>query len=280
MRLSMRLLLMLSFVIALLPTPALAGDPLARPVDPKACEHLDRGNNLYDAGSFKEAIDEYKAGETIEPDPVFDFNLGQAQRQLGMYREALWHYDRFIHKGQPTGRLRAAVVAFMDEMRTHLENKAQSMPPTGREPSGEPIANPPSATTVPAHSSLIATPPASPTGSTVDVTRPIDRDESPDWIGWSATGSGVAALAISGVLFYRASQLNNQGDSESNMETRQHLYDQANSRDLAGAIVAISGAALTAVGVIRLTLHHRARTQASIITINVSSYGVLATGAF
>src|SRR5882724_9357480 len=120
MCLSMRLLVIFCFVVASLPTPALAGDPLARPLDPKACGHLDRGNNLYDAGSFKEAIDEYKAGETIEPAPVFDFNLGQAHRQLGLYREALWHYDRFVNKGEPTGRLRDAVIAFMAEMRTHL----------------------------------------------------------------------------------------------------------------------------------------------------------------
>jgi tetratricopeptide (TPR) repeat protein len=258
--------MMVSFAIASQSIPALAGNPLARPDNPKACEHLDRGNNLYDAGSFKEAIDEYKAGELIEPAPVFDYNLGQSHRQLGLYREALWHYDRFLHKGQPTGRLRDAVIAFMAEMRAHLENKAQSMPPTGREPSTEP---PP--TVIPQ--------PASP-ASRGEVTRSADRDDSPDWLGWSFTGSGIVALGVSGALFYRASQLNKQGDSESNMGTRQHLYDQASSRNLAGAIVGITGAAMTAVGAIRLTLHHRSGSQPSAFQLGINSRGLFAAGSF
>ena len=268
MRLSMQLLLMmLVFVIVSLPVAALAGNPLARPVDRKACEHLDRGNNLYDAGSFKEAIEEYKAGETIEPASVFDFNLGQAQRQLGMYREALWHYDRFLHKGQPVGQLRDAVIAFMSEMRVHLENKAQSMQPIGREPSAEP---PPA---VPRQ--------GAPTTSTADVTRPADRDSSPDWLGWSITGAGVVAVGASGFLFYRASQLNHQGDSKPNMAERQHLYDQASARNLAGAVAGGVGAAMASVGIIRVLLHYHPTTpQWSAIHITINSRGVFAVGSF
>lgn len=36
-------------------------------------------------------IVEYNAGALVEPAPVFDYNLGQSYRQLGKYREALWH---------------------------------------------------------------------------------------------------------------------------------------------------------------------------------------------
>jgi tetratricopeptide (TPR) repeat protein len=257
---------MVSFAIASQSIPALAGNPLARPDNSQACEHLDRGNNLYDAGSFKEAIDEYKAGEIIESAPVFDYNLGQSHRQLVLYREALWHYDRFLHKGQPTGRLRDAVISFMAEMRAHLENKAQSMPPTGREPSTEP---PPSLIQHPA-----------PTASNTGVTRSAEQSDSPDWLGWSLTGSGVVALGVSGVLLYRASQLNKQGDSESNMGTRQHLYDQASSRNLAGAIVGITGAAMAAVGTIRLTLRHRPNSPSIAAQLGINGRGVFAAGSF
>lgn len=257
---------LVSFAIALLPRSALAGDPLARPDNFKACEHLDRGNNLYDAGAFKEAIDEYKAGEIIDSAPVFDYNLGQAHRQLGLYREALWHYDRFLNKGKPTGRLRDAVIAFMAEMRAHLENKAQSMPPTGREPSAEP---PPPVTRQ-----------STPLAGTPDVTRPFERDDSADWVGWSVAGSGVVALGVSGFLFYRASQLNKQGDSEANMGARQHLYDQASSRNVAGAIVGIAGAALTASGAIKLAFRGRSSSQTSAIKVGISGRGIFAAGSF
>lgn len=257
---------LVSFAVLSLPRSALAGDPLARPDNPKACEHLDRANSLYDIGAFKEAIVEYKAGEMIDPAPVFDYNLGQSHRQLGLYREALWHYDRFLHKGQPTGRLRDAVIAFMAEMRTHLQNRAQSMPPTGREPSAEPLPDATRQTSLPR--------------TTADATRPVDRNESPDWLGWSVTGSGLVALGVSSVLFYRASQLNRQGDSESNMGTRQHLYDQASSRNLAGGIVGITGAALTIVGAVRLTLHHGPPSQSIAINLGIINRGILAAGSF
>lgn len=256
---------MMSFAMASLSLSALAGNPLARPDDPRACEHLDRGNNLYDAGSFKEAIDEYKAGELIEPAPVFDYNLGQSHRQLGLYREALWHYDRFLHKGQPTGRLRDAVISFMAEMRAHLENKAQSMLPTSREPSAELLPTTTQRTAPPIR--------------TADVPRPVDRNDSPDWLGWGLTGSGVVALGTGGVLFYRASQLNKQGDSESNMGTRQHLYDQASSRNLAGAIVGTTGVALTIFGAVRLALH-RLPSQSTAFNIGMTNRGVFAAGSF
>lgn len=258
-------IVIVAFAIASQSIPAFAENPLARPDNPKACEHLDRGNNLYDAGSFKEAIDEYKAGVILEPAPVFDYNLGQSHRQLGRYREALWHYDRFLHKGQPTGRLRDAVIAFMAELRAHLENKAQSMPPTGREPS---IERAPTEIQQPA------------AASGAGVARSDARDDSPDWVGWSLTASGVVALGVTGALLYRASQLNEQGDSESNMNTRQHLYDQASSRTLAGTIVGITGLALTAVGTIKLTLHHRSGSKSSAVKLGIDSRGLFAAGSF
>src|SRR5690348_7410836 len=92
---------LISFIVA---SKAVAGfaDPLGKPSKTEARDHLDRGNNLYNIGSFEDAIIEYKAGALIEPAPVFDYNLGQSYRQLGKYQEALWHYDRFLNKGQPT----------------------------------------------------------------------------------------------------------------------------------------------------------------------------------
>jgi len=90
---------------------AFAGNPLARPTKREARGHLDRGNKLYNLRSFDEAIAEFKAGAIIEAVPVFDYNLGQAYRQLGKYEDALWHYDRFLNYGHPTGQLLDAVTA-------------------------------------------------------------------------------------------------------------------------------------------------------------------------
>jgi hypothetical protein len=90
----------------------------------------------------------------------------------------------------------------------------------------------------------------------------------------------VAAVAVSGVLFYRASQLNKQGDSEANMASRQHLYDQASSRNLTGAIVGITGAVVIAAGIIKLAWHHHSLPQPTAITISINSRGIFAAGRF
>lgn len=132
---------LVSLLVLSMSASAYAGDPLARPASHEARDHLHRGNKLYNVGSFEQAIAEYKAGSLIEPAPVFDYNLGQAHRQLGKYHEALWHYDRFLHRGQPTGELRDAVIAFMAQMRAHLEKQAQQMPPTVPVPEGSSFAD-------------------------------------------------------------------------------------------------------------------------------------------
>src|SRR5882724_11088677 len=117
MRLILRWLVVIAcFVGVFGGNAAFAGKPLARPTNHEACEHLDRGNKLYNLRSFDEAIREFKAGALIESAPVFDYNLGQAYRQLGKYKDALWHYDRFLNYGRPTGELLDAVTGFMAEM--------------------------------------------------------------------------------------------------------------------------------------------------------------------
>ncbi|HEX8113875.1 MAG TPA: hypothetical protein VF516_39355 [Kofleriaceae bacterium] len=113
---------------------ATAGNPLARPARRDARAHLDRGNRLYNTRSFEEAIVEYKAGALIEPATVFDYNLAQSYRQLGKYKEAIWHYERFLNDGQPAGELLDAVNAFLEEMRVQLAGRAPrrgSQGPTG-----------------------------------------------------------------------------------------------------------------------------------------------------
>src|ERR687889_559146 len=84
-------------------------DAIAKPTSPGALAHLSRGARLYDNRSFEEAIMEFKEGALIEPAPVFDYDLGQAYRKLGKYEEALWHYDRFVTNGRPTGKVLEAV---------------------------------------------------------------------------------------------------------------------------------------------------------------------------
>lgn len=262
-------LVVLMWLAATLASPsAFADAPLARPRAVAARDHLDQGNRFYNVGSFADAVVEYKAGALIEPAPVFDYNLGQANRQLGNYRDALWHYDRFLHKAAPTGALRDAVLAFMAQMRAQLD-KAQDVPLTkpGETPSPSPTA---SATEAPGARARLAEN-AKPTNTMTN---------GRDWVGWGLAGSGLVALGVSAALLYRGIQLNDRGDSEREMRARQELYNQASNRTLAGAITGVAGAALLAAGVIELAVGRDAPRAASSMQISIHGHGMFVAGRF
>jgi tetratricopeptide (TPR) repeat protein len=104
-------------------------DPLAKPTHALAREHLATGNRYYRVREFEKAVEEYKAGAVREDAPVFYYNLGQCYRQLGRYEDAIWHYERFLDRGKPTGTGEASVKRFIAQMRGELEKKAMKQPP-------------------------------------------------------------------------------------------------------------------------------------------------------
>jgi tetratricopeptide (TPR) repeat protein len=250
---------------------AFAGKPLARPANHEACEHLDRGNRLYNLRSFDEAIKEFKAGALIEPAPVFDYNLGQAYRQLGKYKDALWHYDRFLKYGQPAGELLDAVNRFMAEMRAQLANGVPAMSPTdaAEGPPSPSVSRP----ATESHQEIVRHDDPAP---------PIEHDTARDWFGWSITGAGVVGVGAAGFLFLRASSLNDQANSEPDARRRNDLHDQARTRNLLGAVIGIGGGGLIVTGVIKLALHSRdhAVTSTAALDIGISGHGVVVSGRF
>lgn len=105
-------------------------DALAPPTDAVAREHQTKGNQYYRRlRDFEKAIEEYKAGALKEDAPVFSYNLGQCYRQLGRYEDAIWHYERFLDRGKPTGKVEASVKKFIAQMKGELEKKAMKQPP-------------------------------------------------------------------------------------------------------------------------------------------------------
>jgi tetratricopeptide (TPR) repeat protein len=252
---------------------ATAGNPLARPAKTEARDHLDRGNRLYNTRSFEAAIEEFKAGALVESAPVFDYNLGQAYRQLGKYKDAIWHYNRFLNYGQPTGELLDAVQAFLKEMHAQLENRAQSMPPTepaaGPEPPPQGSAARAAATSEPAI--------VSGTPSTDTVNR-----GGHDWLGWGITGAGVAAMATGSILLLQSSNLSDQGNEELDSRKRDHLHDQARTRGVIGVVVGIGGVVLTAGGVVKLLVSSHGAVDARTATIDLGTdgHGVFVVGQF
>jgi hypothetical protein len=253
-------------VVAATVAIAHAGGPLARPSSPDARAHLDRGIKLYEVRSFAEAIAEFKAGAIIESVPVFDYNLGQCYRQLGKYEDALWHYDRFLNYGNPSGELRDAVVAFIAEMRAHLANRALTMPPTEAARPAENDVRP-----------KMQSPGAEPAS-------PPLRDQSSrhDWIGWGLTGGGVASIGAAGLLFWNASTIQNRASTEPNMQMRVDLRNQGDHRALIGGIVGAAGVVLIGVGALHFLMHSPEPSSRGVaaLRIGVTGSGAYVTGQF
>ena len=51
---------------------------------------------------------------------------------LGRYKDAIWHYERFLDRGKPAGEGEASVKKVIAEMKGELEKAAMKQPPIER----------------------------------------------------------------------------------------------------------------------------------------------------
>ena len=245
--------------VVLTASSAHAGDPLAKPTNAEARERLSAGNKLYRVREFEKAVDEYKAGALKEDVPVFHYNLGQCYRQLGKYEDAIWHYERFLDRGRPTGEIKDGVEGFIKQMKDELAKKAMTQPPI------EPAPD---------------TKPNNPTPATVTV----DRAEPwyADGFGWGLTGAGVVGLGVSFGFVISARGLDMDANDETAQEVRDELHERASDRRLIGVVVGIAGGAALVTGVVKLIIRpkDRERTVTTSLGIGVAPDGIFVMGRF
>jgi tetratricopeptide (TPR) repeat protein len=251
-------------MVQLPPRAAFADDPLAKPTNAEARDHLTAGNKLYRVREFEKAVEEYKAGALTQDVPVFHYNLGQCYRQLGKYEEAIWHYERFLDRGQPTGELKSAVEAFITQMKGELEKKAMTQPPV--EPAPEPKTQP----------APQPVQPVVPTPATVPA-----ESWYADPIGWSLVGTGVVGVGVSGVLLMSANGIDSDANNEPAQQARMDLREKADSRRTIATIVGIGGAGLLVGGIVKLAIHPAAQERPMTSwNIGVTGNGVQVFGTF
>lgn len=244
--------------VSLAGSTAFAGNPGGL-TKPDAIAHFTKGNALYNAGDFAEAVTEYKAGMLAEPSAVFNYNLGQSYRQLGDYRQATYHYKRYLSSGLATPEEREGIEAVIAKMDAELQQKARTEPPTGPATGVSPESQPPS-------------PP------------PSSSIEQPRWyhdtIGWSTTGAGVVGASIASVLFLQAADLRHDADAAMTAGESKALDEKADTRARVGTYVAIGGGALLTAGVIMLVIHPSQSATTTHVTLGVSPNGLSVVGRF
>lgn len=265
-----RLVLVLCFGYAVLGAIPVHADPRAPPTNPAARAHFDRGGKLFTLREFEKALDEYKQGALIESLPVFDLALGQCYRMLRRFDDALWHYDRFIKYGHPTGNVLKGVNDLIAQLRAELDQqRVETKGPAEAPPAAAPQHKPASLPGAPA--------PPLPTG-------PVIHESAEPWyvdrIGWALTATGVAGLAVASGLLIDARSLDNAAKASHSAQEHHQLQDKASTRSSIGAVIGIAGAGALVTGIIKLAAVPKARSGVATWNLGVSGDGLMVFGRF
>jgi tetratricopeptide (TPR) repeat protein len=184
------------------------------------------GQSHYNLNEFNDALREFKEAYRLHPDPVFLYNLGQCERQLGHHEEAIRFYRTFLRE-EPKAPNRQEVLNKIAELEETIKNKPTEPPPPVA-PLGEakpvtppteaqsPVAPvpPPSPTTEPANGAvsptpvLPETPPVTPETTSPQIDLSASSEPQPEaeptpiyrrWWFWTAAAAVVVVGAGIGI---------------------------------------------------------------------------------
>lgn len=123
----------------------LAGEATAQPVakDTKleAKARFMSGQSHYNLNEFPEALSDFKDAYRLFPDPVFLYNVGQCERQLGHFEEAIRFYRNFLRE-QPKAPNKQEVLHKIEEMESAIEARPEAAETVPEVPSTDQAAQP------------------------------------------------------------------------------------------------------------------------------------------
>lgn len=99
---------------------ALALPAVAQDNKEQAREHFKSGQTHYALGEFTEAVTEFREAYRLQNQPGILFNIAQAMRQLGQFKQAYFYYSQYLHQ-RPDAANRAEVENFMGIMKKKLD---------------------------------------------------------------------------------------------------------------------------------------------------------------
>jgi hypothetical protein len=150
-------------------------------------EHFARGNELYGAGRYADAIQELEAGYAQDPRPEFLYALGQAERKLGNCGAALARYQAYLDTN-PAPQRRDATQMQIDRCREEMGAAAPAPAPVAPAP----VVEKPPAAPAPAP---VHHPAPAPVHHEVAAAAPKHTPVYKRWWLWT-TIIGVAAVGV------------------------------------------------------------------------------------
>ena len=92
-----------------------------------AHSHHARGMELYKAGDYQRALQEFQAAYEADPNPSLLYNVAETQRQLHQDREALVSYERYLASG-PHPRRKEEAQERIEELKRRLTPPPEPAP--------------------------------------------------------------------------------------------------------------------------------------------------------
>jgi len=258
---------------------------IENPKDPQAAQLKKDGDYQYNVeANYAKAIDLYKQGARIEDAGIFAYDIGQCYRLLGSYKDAIWHYRRFLAHAKPEGKLKEVVEGFIANMQAELDKAASTQAPQGPASGDDRNDRGGAGTTGP------PTTPHTNDGGATPLVGALSQPAAPwydDRVGWAILGGGVALAAVGTGFEWDASNLYDDANDPTHSETlRTQEKSRADDRRLAGFVVAGVGVAAIVVGVIKLASNPPARLDtmpprtARNVGLSVGPGGICLTGRF
>ena len=171
------------------PVPAAPGPAVGSPeAEVEAKRLYGDATKSFQLGEFGPAIEGYKAAYKLVPKPFFIYNIAQAYRLMGDFKQALFFYRSFLN-ALPDATNRAEVEGRITDLEAQLAKQAetQTTPPNGpANPDNPPVK-------IPGPDAAAATTSGNDTAPPADV--PTDSGKKPiykKWWFWA----GIGAVAI------------------------------------------------------------------------------------
>jgi tetratricopeptide (TPR) repeat protein len=257
----------------------------------EAKAHMNKAAKAHKAGKFEDALGELQQAYELDPEPKLLFAIAQVQQKLDRCSDAIPNYEKFLEGTKEKGK-QAVVKQAISACQTKL---AAAQPPadaTKEPPKDNPFrtskpVDPPLAATTQPSPPPVETPPApvEPTPPPVETApatpMPLSLDDArsrqnpkpccgkpwyKDVLGDTLVLAGVAAGAVSIVMYTGARGALDDAESASTLPAYEDLVDKAHDKRLYSVIAGSGAIVLIGAGI----LHYKLRDKGEIHGVAVS----------